>query len=216
MERIRLMLADDHVLLRETLKLFLDTQPDLEVVAEAGTAEETLEKGASNPNVVLLDITLPDRSGIAILPELRQKYPGSRVLIVTMHAEPSYLRAALAAGAAGYLVKTASPSELLEAIRMVNRGERYIDVSMRQHVTEPEKVVRSPGSAPITRLSNREREVLNGLARGMRYQAIADTIGVSVKTVETYRSRLTAKLGFKNRADLMRFAIESGILSSLL
>ena len=213
MDRTRIYLADDHALLRETLKLFLQTLTDMEVVAEAGTAAALLRSALkANAHVILLDITLPDRSGISILPELRQNCPSSRVLVLTMHEEPEYLRAALAAGAGGYVVK-ASPSEVLvEAIRAVRRGETYIDPSLRQHTSEPAKAVRSPEAAPIARLSDQERHVLVGLAHGLTYRAIAEKMGVSVKTVETYRSRLTTKLGFKNRVDLMRFAIESGLL----
>lgn len=214
MERISILIADDHTLLCETLELFLNGQPDIKVIARTASAEETLSKCAeTNPNVVLLDITFPDRSGISILPDLRNRFPSSRALIVTMHTEPSYLRAAMAAGASGYLVKTSCLSGLLEAIRAVHSGETFIDPSMRTHLTEPAKGGRTREESPISRLSERERQVLRSLANGMRYQAIADELGVSVKTVETYRSRLTSKLGFTNRADMMRFAIESGILA---
>jgi two-component system, NarL family, response regulator NreC len=162
---------------------------------------------------VLLDVAMPGGSGIGALPELRRRINGARVIMVSEHAEPSYLRAAMAAGAAGYILKNSHAAELLEAIRAVHHGETYIDMPLREYATEPAPAPRSPESAPITRLSDRERQVLQSLAQGLRYQAIAEKMGVSVKTVETYRSRLTAKLGFKNRADLMRFAIESGILA---
>jgi DNA-binding NarL/FixJ family response regulator len=214
MDRIRLLLADDHALLREALKPPLNSQPDMEVAAEAATAAETLRQAmAVDPHIILLDITFPDRSGISLLPDLRQRCPSSRVVMLTMHDDPTYLRSALAAGAAGYVVKSSRLNVLLDAIRTVQRGEAFVDPSMRQHETELAKSTRSAETAPIARLSDREREVLGWLTRGLRYQAIAEKMGISVKTVETYRSRLTTKLGFKSRADLMRFAIESGLLA---
>jgi len=214
-DRIRILLADDYALLRETISHLLNSQPDMEIVAEAASASDVLRLEGVNPQVILLGMTSSSRGSIAILPELRRQFPDARVLLLCMPEEPSYLRAALAAGAVGYLVKSSSAAVLLEAIRAVRHGEQYIDVSMREHVSELAKAVRSPEAAPIARLSERERQVMLWLAQGLRYQAIADKMGVSVKTVETYRSRLTAKLGFKNRADLMRFAIESGLLTNL-
>jgi len=214
-DRIRILIADDHALLRETLAQFLNSQADMRVVGEAGTASATVNQATvTDPEVILLDITMPGGSGISIIPELRRLSLGVRIIIMTMHDEPSYLRAAVAAGVEGYLVKTSSPAVLLEAIRAVKRGERFIDESMRHHLVAMPAEEQGVESAPITRLSERERQVLTGLAQGLRYQTIAEQLGVSVKTVETYRSRLTAKLGFKTRADLMRFAIESGILTN--
>jgi DNA-binding NarL/FixJ family response regulator len=215
MDPIRILLVDDHALLREVLTYYLRTQTDIQVVGEAGTAEEGMRAAvATQPNVVLLDVTMPGGGGIGAVPELRRHLPGTRVVILSDHDEPSYLRAAQAAGAAGYMLKSSHLADLLDAVRAVHQGESYVDMPLREHATEPAPAPRSPDAAPIARLSDREREVLLSLAQGLRYQAIAEKMGVSVKTVETYRSRLTAKLGFKNRADLMRFAIESGLLAN--
>ena len=215
MDRIRIMLADDHAMLREVLQPLLNTQPDMEVVAEAGTAAEAVRLAATaNASIILLDITFPDQSGIGVLPELLKQSMASRVVMLTMHEDPAYLRSALAAGAAGYVVKSSRSDVLLEAIRTVSQGKSFIDPSMRHHATPREPAEAGSAIAPIARLSDRERQVLISLVRGLRYQAIADKLGVSVKTVETYRSRLRAKLGFTDRADLMRFAIESGILTN--
>jgi two-component system response regulator NreC len=215
MDRTRILLADDHSLLRDALRPYLQSQPDLDVVAEASSAEEALRRTTETaPDVVLLDVVMPGGGGIGAVPELRRQNPGARVLILSEHAEPSYMRAALAAGASGYVLKTSPAAVLLEAIRAVRAGDTYVDEPLRAHVSEPARPVRAADAAPITRLSERERQVLVWLAQGLRYQAIAEKMGVSVKTVETYRSRLTAKLGFKNRADLMRFSIESGILAN--
>jgi two-component system, NarL family, response regulator NreC len=154
---------------------------------------------------------LPDRSGISLLPELRVQCPSSRVLALTVHQEPEYLRSALAAGAHGYVVKSSHFSVLDEAIHAVKRGETFIDPSMRKY--EPEGLARSAATVPSTLLSQREKQVLILLAQGLRYRAIAEKLGVSVKTVETYRTRLRQKLGFKSRADIIRFAFESGIMT---
>ncbi len=214
MERIRLFVADDHQLFREALRLLLSARADLVVVGEAGTAREALERApAALADVILLDITLPDRSGISLLPELRLRCPSTQVLALTMHDEPEYFRSSLAAGASGYVVKTSAFAVLYEAIHAVKRGEIFIDPSLREYAIEGEKGARSTQAAPVTRLSKRERQVLTLLAQGMRYQAIADKLGVSVKTVETYRTRLRLKLGFKSRADIIRFAFESGLLT---
>jgi two-component system, NarL family, response regulator NreC len=214
-DRIRILLSDDHALLRETLKLLLNAQPDLEVIGEAGAAAETSRLAAElNPDIILLDITLPDRSGIGLLPELRQLCPSARIIMLSMHEDSTYVRSSLAAGAAGYIGKSSKPGVLLEAIHAVRQGGQFIDPSLRTAEPGPAPPAVASETAPIARLSDRERQVLVWLTQGLRYQAIAERMGVSVKTVETYRSRLTAKLGFKDRADMMRFAIESGILSS--
>jgi two-component system response regulator NreC len=213
-EQLRIFVADDHTLVREALRVLLSARRDLVVVGEAGTAKETLEHAPiAKADVILLDIKFPDRSGISLLPELRSLCPSMRVLVLTMHDEPEYLRSSLAAGASGYVVKSSPFSVLQEAIHAVKRGETFIDPSLREYSIEPQGEARSADAVPLSRLSKRERQVLTMLAQGLRYQAIAEKLGVSVKTVETYRTRLRTKLGFKNRADIIRFAFESGILT---
>lgn len=214
MDRIRIILADDHAMFRQALRLFLNTQSGLEVVGEAETAEQTLQLVSSDcPDVVLLDISMPGGSGIGVIPQVQQRCPNSRVLMVTVHDDPSYLRASLAAGASGYLVKTSPLSVLVEAVHAVSRKETFVDPAMRNVSVQQSVPLRGAGAPPFSRLSERERQVLKFLAHGMRYQTIAEKIGVSVKTVETYRGRLKAKLGFKTREDLMRLALETGILA---
>jgi DNA-binding NarL/FixJ family response regulator len=214
MDGVRILIVDDHAMFRQALRLYLNSQSGIETIGEAASADEGLQQAvASCPDVILLDITMPGGSGLAILPQLRQRCPDSRVLMVTMHNEPSYLRAALAAGALGYVVKTSTLPVLVEAIRAVRRNETCVDPSMRDISIQRSTPARGPETAPIARLSERERQVLNYLAHGLRYQAIAEKIGVSVKTVETYRGRLKAKLGFKTREDLMRLALEMGIFA---
>ncbi len=212
MERTRLLLVDDHMLLREALRSCLQTQGEFDVVGEAGTAAEALAlAGQQQHDILLLDLSLPDRSGIGLIADLRAAAPDARNLVVTEHGDAAYLRAAFAAGAAGYVVKTSSFASLLEAIRSVKAGEPYIDPSLKNDAGE--RVAVASNEAPIESLSDRERQVLLGLAQGLKYQTIAGNLGISVKTVETYRSRLTNKLGFQSKADLMRFAIETGMLN---
>jgi DNA-binding NarL/FixJ family response regulator len=215
MDQMRILLADDHALFREPLKLFLQSQPGMEVVGEAGTADEALQLAiVRQPDIVLLDITMPGQSGIAILPQLHISCPDTRVVIVTDHAEASYLRSALAASAMGYVLKTSAPAVLLEAIHSAMRNVLFIDPSLRGIRDARAEPARGPGAAPFTRLSERERQVLKLLAQGLRYQDVAERIGVSVKTVETYRSRLKSKLGFTSREDMVRIALESGVLTA--
>lgn len=215
MDRIRIILADDHTLFREPLKLFLESQPGLVVVGAAGSADEALQQAiVLQPDIVLLDITMPGQSGIAILPQLHASCPDTRVIIVTDHAEASYLRSALAASSVGYVLKTSPTAALLEAIHSVMRNALFIDPALRGIRDARAGPARGGGAAPFTRLSERERQVLKLLAQGLRYQDVAAKIGVSVKTVETYRSRLKAKLGFTSREDMVRIALESGVLTA--
>jgi two-component system, NarL family, response regulator NreC len=214
MMRIRVLIADDHAVLRAGLRMLLGAHRDLDVVGEAADGLEVSRQARElQPDVVLLDLSMPGpRSGSVIRSVLRA-CPKTRVLILTMHDDAAYLRSALAAGAAGYLVKRAADSELLSAIRAVHAGRTFVDMTEssdrleRRLAVEGEKAGKPPKS-----LSRREREVLRLLAQGHSNQQIADGIQVSVKTVETYRMRVSEKLGLKGRAELYRFATESGVL----
>jgi two-component system response regulator NreC len=194
--------------------MLLSAHADMDVVGEAPDGLDVSRQARElQPDVVLLDLSMPGpRSGSVIRSVLRA-CPTTRVLILTMHDDAAYLRSALSAGAAGYLVKRAADSELLSAIRAVHAGRTFVD--MTQTSGRPEQPLR-PESAkagqPPKTLSRREREVLRLLAQGHSNQQIADGIHVSVKTVETYRTRVSEKLGLKGRAELYRFATESGVL----
>jgi two-component system, NarL family, response regulator NreC len=215
--KIRVLIADDHVLLRAGLALLINAQPDMEVAAEAGTVAEAVEKTAEyTPDVLLLDLTFPDGSGLKALEEIRRCSPAVRVLVLTVHDEPSYLMSALAAGATGYLVKSADPAELRAAIRAVSKGRSYIDVPMRGGGLEALLSQRSP-AAPVeagvpVRLSRRELQILRLLALGHTYREIASQLQVSERSVETYRARLAEKLGIRSRAGLVRHALMIGLL----
>jgi len=214
---IRVLLVDDHAILRSGLRLLIDAQPDLEVVGEAGDFEEAIRLSKSLlPDVITLDLTMPGGSGLAAIEALLAAAPGVRILVLTMHEDPAYVRSALAAGASGYLVKSAADSALIAAIRAVERGRFFVEVQNREAMealVTPERVG-SGAPGPIAMLSAREREVLVLLAQGHTNQAIADRLELSVKTVESYRARLMQKLRLKNRAELTRLAIDLGLVRS--
>ncbi|HEV8510316.1 MAG TPA: response regulator transcription factor [Gemmatimonadales bacterium] len=214
MTRIRLLIADDHAVLRAGLRMLLEAQHDIEVVGDAGDGAEVVQKArALQPDVVLLDLSMPGPHSGEVIRQVLRASPKTRVLVLTMHDDPAYLASAMAAGAAGYVVKKVADSELLSAIRAVHAGRTFVDLT--QSLGSPSHAVagtsRTESQQPKD-LSRREREVLRLLAQGHSNQQIADHIRVSVKTVETYRTRLREKLGLKGRAELYRFAVESGIL----
>lgn len=216
MGKIRLLLADDHAVLRAGLKTLLNAECDIEVVAEAANGGETIARSIElSPDIVLMDITMPGQGGLDATREIKKRNPAIKILVLTMHEDESLLYEMLRAGADGYVPKKAAATELLAAIRATYRGEHFIHSSMTaQMVTEARnrqgtKMVRNDG---ISVLSEREREVLRFLALGYTNQQIADTVYLSVKTVETYKARLKEKLGLRGRAELVRYAMEAGLV----
>lgn len=216
--RTRILVADDHAILRSGLRMLINTQSDMEVVGEAVDGEDAIRRvGELDPDIVLLDLTMPGMGGIRALEVIREKFPRTRVLVLTMHDEYAYVRSVLAAGGAGFVVKRAADAELLSAIRTVSQGRSYIDVSLAstgslEEIVNPKAGDRDGGWRDV-RLSQREREVLTSVAHGYTNQQIADSLGLSVKTVETYRARVAEKVGLKNRADLVRYALDAGLLA---
>lgn len=218
MNKITVLLVDDHAMVRKGLRMTLEAQPDLAVVGEASTVHEAIDIAARvHPQIITLDLSMPGPSGVASVERLRAAAPKARIIVVTMHDDPAYVRSAIAMGAAGYVNKSAADTELISAVRAVARGRTFIDVGDAATL----ETILSPGGpgkqtaykpVPLDTLSEREREVLRQVARGYTNQQIADEIGLSVKTVESYRARLMKKLGFKARADLVRLAIELGLL----
>jgi len=216
MTKTRILLADDHAVLRAGLRLLIEAQADMTCVGEAGDGVELLAQVERlRPDLVLLDLSMPRLGGLAALPEIRRKAPDARILVLTMHADDEYLRQSLKAGAAGYVLKQAADQELLLAIRAVMRGEVYIHPAMTRSLLG-DLVDRSRDATAAAReedaLSEREAEVIKQVARGHTNQEIADRLGLSVKTVETYRARAMEKLGLANRAALVRYALEKGWL----
>ncbi len=216
--RTRILVADDHAILRSGLRMLINTQNDMEVVGEAVDGEDAIRRvGELDPDIVLLDLSMPGMGGIRALEVIRERYPRTRVLVLTMHDEYAYVRSVLAAGGAGFVVKRAADAELLSAIRTVSQGRSYIDVSLAstgslEEIVNPKAGDRDGGWRDV-RLSQREREVLTSVAHGYTNQQIADSLGLSVKTVETYRARVAEKVGLKNRADLVRYALDAGLLA---
>ena len=214
MEKIRIMLADDHAILRAGLKMFINAQEDMLCVGEAENGQVALEIARQQkPDVILLGLNMPELGGLDALPKLKTQLPETRILILTMYTDESHFRQALAAGAAGYVLKKAADQELLSAIRATMRGDVYIHPAMTKSLLNE---MLSDGQSIETPseeiLSKREREVLKGVARGHTNQEIANRLSLSVKTVETYRARAMNKLNLKNRAALVRYALKQGWL----
>src|SRR5262245_45442279 len=210
MASIRILLADDHAVLRAGLRLLINAQPDMAVVGEAADCPEAWEKVRRlKPDVLTLELTMPGGSSIKLIEQLRQECPHTRVLVLTMHDDPAYLRAVMAAGGAGYVVKTAADAELLSAIRAIHPGRIVVHVSAPKNVPAP--FGGEAGAGPAG-LSGREREVLTLLAQGHTNQEMARRLFLSVKTIETYRARIAEKLGLRTRAEVVRYALEVGLL----
>lgn len=211
---IRVLLADDHALVRDGLRLILSGQRDLEVVAETGSGREAVALAAAlAPDVVLMDIAMPDLNGIEATARLRQACPAARVVVLSMHATSEHLYRAFAAGASGYLVKESAGAEVVHAIRAVRSGRRYLSRVLADGplgdtvLPAAEQAARSP----LERLSPREREILQLVVEGHSSAAIGSRLRLSPKTVETYRSRLMAKLGLGDLPSLVRFAVSHGL-----
>jgi DNA-binding NarL/FixJ family response regulator len=204
---IRLGIAEDHTIVRWALREALGKADDIEVVGEAGTVAETLEMIQNvRPDVLLLDLTLPDRSGFDVLNELRVIDTAPLVVVLTWHTEPSYAARAIAAGAHGYLNKGAAPEELFNAIRAVSRGEQIIP-------PDAEQLIASGDGHPASALTAREQQVMEMLARGLTNREIAEHLEISIKTVDTHRGHVLKKLGLRNNSELTRFAVKHGYVA---
>lgn len=210
---IRVLIADDHALLRAGIRALIERQPGLSVVGEASTMQETVEAVVAHaPDVVLLDLSLGDGGGVETIRQILEARPGTRVLVVTMHEERAYLRASLGAGASGYVLKRSPETELVGAVRAVHGGETFVDPSLAATVLG-EMLRRGDTASEGPKLSMREREVLGMIAAGHTVPDVARRLGVSRKTVETYRARLGEKLGLRTRTELVRYALAEGIVA---
>jgi two-component system response regulator NreC len=211
---IRLLITDDHGVLRAGLRALLSKEPDLEVVGAAASGEEALRLTSElEPDVVLMDINLRGESGIESTRRILESRPDARVLMLTVHEDELYLQAALQAGAAGYIVKQAVESELINAIRAVARGEMYVHSTMTRALLAQTPLVPADTKSPIETLTPRETEVLCLIAQGYTNRQIADILTISVRTVESHRANLTDKLDLHSRVELVRYAAKHGLLN---
>jgi two-component system response regulator NreC len=208
---VRVLIVDDHAVVRAGLMLLVDAEDDLEAVGEAGSARDAiLEARSLKPDVVLLDVVMPDRSGLEIIPQLLHENTEVKILVLSMQDEPRYVREAFEAGARGYVLKEAADAEVVSAIREVAQGGRYVhpELGARLIAAESEERKRAEGDP----LSDREREVLRLLALGHTNQEIAKQLYISVRTAETHRAHIMQKLRLSSRAELVRYALDQGLL----
>ncbi len=202
---IRVMIVDNHAVVRTGLRLLIATQADMETVGEAGSAAEAITEARSlKPDLILLDVVMPDESGLQALPMLLREQPEAKILILSMEDDPRYVREAFAAGARGYLLKEAGANEVVSAIREVAQGGRYVHPELGARLIETEP---SPKRARDDPLSDREHEVLRLLALGHTNQEIANQLFISVRTAETHRAHIMKKLQLGSRAELVRYAL---------
>jgi len=207
--KIRVVLADDHALVRQGFRLLLARHPDIEVVGEAASGREAVAMCVElNPHVVILDIAMPEMNGVEAARQIRQNAPATNILALTMHKDAVYLRETLRAGAKGYMLKDSIDRDLIEAVRAVARGDGFLSPAVsatvlddyQKHVTDP-----------LEHITNRERQILQMLAQGRTSKDIATELEISVYTVDAHRSRIMKKLGLRTIGDVVRFALQNGL-----
>jgi len=209
---IKVLIVDDHAVVRTGLRLLLEAEDDIEVVGEAGTAREAVfEARSSKPDVILMDVVMPGGSGIDVTPQLLRERPDAKILVLSMQDDPSYVRQAFEAGASGYVLKEAVDAEVVAAVREVAEGRSYVNPTLGARLVAADSEARKRAEADP--LSDREREVLRLLALGHTNQEIAKMLYISVRTAETHRAHIMQKLGLRSRADLVRHALEDGLLA---
>jgi DNA-binding NarL/FixJ family response regulator len=210
---LRILLADDHVTVRHGLKLFIDSQPDMKVVAEASDGQAAIDGAvALKPDVVIMDISMPGMNGLVATRTLRQQQPSVAIVTLTRHADDAYLQELLKAGVSGYVLKQSAPAELLQAIRAAAAGRQYLDSALTARVTaaflgKPNRV-----SRPVAAVSERESEVLRLIASGYSNKEIAAHLSLSVKTVEAHKANAMRKLNLNGRIDIVKYATLQGWL----
>lgn len=215
-QRIKILLADDHGIVRHGLRRILEDEGDMEVLGEASNGRECVKLAEQiRPDIILMDISMPDLNGTEATRMIRDRCPSTRVLILSMHHTAEYVFRALKAGAAGYVLKKSLGQEVIEAIRAVQSGKRYLSAGITEVIIDDYVAYRyiGDGESPLKQLSSREREVLQMVAEGYSSAAIGESLHLSPKTVETYRSRMMQKLSIDNIPALVKFAIQCGITS---
>ena len=212
MSDIRVLLVDDHLLVRMGMRTLLNAVPGITVIGDTGDGRSALESVATlAPNIVLMDISMPELNGLEATTRIAKEFPQSRVIILSMHANEEYVLQALRAGAAGYLVKNAAPEELELAIRAVARGETYLSPAISRHVVEELLGGGNKSANPVDALTPRQREILQRIAEGQSTKQIASKLNLSIKTIESHRAQLMERLDIRDVAGLVRFAIRHGI-----
>ena len=211
MSDIRVVIVDDHAVVRSGLRLLLDREPDIRVLDEGANADDAMFRMVEHkPDVLLIDVTMPGASGIDALPRLLEASPDTKVLVLSMHDHPGYVRDAFAAGANGYVLKDAADSELVAAIREVAGGGSYVNPTLGARMVAAD--AKQAAEAEADPLSEREHEVLRLLALGHTNQEIAKALYISVRTAETHRAHIMRKLGLSSRAELVRYALAKQII----
>jgi two-component system, NarL family, response regulator NreC len=208
---IRVLIVDDHAVVRSGIRLLLAQEQDIEPVGEASTGREAIFEARSlKPDVILMDVVMPDQTGLEALPRLLHEHPETKVLFLSMQDDPRYVREAFSAGASGYVLKEAADTEVVDAVREVARGGRYVNPELGARLVAAE--AEAQRRAEEDPLSDREREVLRLLALGHTNQEIARQLYISVRTAETHRAHIMQKLGLTSRAELVRYAMSRGLL----
>jgi len=209
----RVLIADDHAIVRTGLRTLLSSDPSMQLVGEAAGGQEAIElAGRTQPEVLLLDLSMPDLDGIAVTRAVKERSPDVRILVLTIHEDQGLLREAIRTGASGYILKRAAESELITAIHVLMRGDMYVDPAlMRDLLTE---AVRPPGGSEpgVEPLTPREVEVLKYIVQGYTNRQIGEELNISVRTVEGHRANLSGKLGLHSRVDLVRYARQHGLI----
>jgi DNA-binding NarL/FixJ family response regulator len=213
---ISVLLADDHAVVRDGLRLLIETQSDMNVISEASDGREAAKQATRmNPDVVIMDIAMPELNGVEATRQIREGCPSTKVVILSMHSSSEHIFQALKAGAHGYLLKDSAGMEVIKAIRAVVSGKRYLSEKIGEQMVDEyihNREIAEAGS-PLSKLSSREREIIQLVAEGKSSADIAKILFISPKTVETYRSRLMQKLGISDLPGLIKFAINYGITS---
>lgn len=219
MEKIRVLLVDDHMVVRIGLRALIDSEPDMQVAGEAGNGVEAIEQVRMlQPDVVVMDIAMPEMDGLEATRRIRAQSPACPILILTVHAQEKYLFPVLKAGGAGYVLKSTVDTELLDAIRTVARGGAFLYPSATRMLLEDylSQLHSGPEQDAYGSLSEREREVLKFIALGHTAKEVADKLAISPKTVETYRTRIMEKLNLNSRVDLVQYALARGLLAEYM
>jgi two-component system response regulator NreC len=215
MSKIRLVLADDHAVVRSGIRMLLEAQPDIEIVAEAETGRQAIEQARQfEPDVVLMDVQMPELNGIEATQRIKHMLPDTAVLALTMHEDDQYFFEMIHAGASGYVPKRAAPDDLVKAIRTVARGEIFLYPSLATRLVQDYLKRADSGDQPLVYddLTPREREVLVLIAEGLTNAEIASQLVISVKTVDRHRENIMRKLNMHNRIDLVKYAIRTGLI----